>query len=164
MSTKQAHRQPKFQTSWSDKSWSKNCLAISGWSKATSWKREFLELWNVNQSHTKIKLTIENQDCPLLFPTKSTLNRFWFHFLKFPIPYQTRASLMKLLKKVKSSLKKYENVNQKALDHLDSEEELESLQNRLDGLLKVLIIFLCPKNFLTTLQIICSKEFFVSYW
>jgi len=47
-----------------------------------------------------------------------------------------RASLMKLLKKVKSSLKKYENVNQKALDHLDSEEELESLQNRLDGLLK----------------------------
>ena len=75
---------------------------------------------------------------------------------------------MKLLKKVKSSLKKYENVNQKlifALDHLDSEEELESLQNRLDGLLKVLIIFLCPKkNFLTTLQIICSKEFFVSYW
>ena len=56
---------------------------------------------------------------------------------------------MKLLKKVKSSLKKYENVNQKlifALDHLDSEEELESLQNRLEGLLKVLIIFLCPKK------------------
>ena len=65
--------------------------------------------------------------------------------ISFPeIPDSTsdsRASLMKLLKKVKSSLKKYENVNQKALDHLDSEEELESLQNRLDGLLKVLTIF-----------------------
>ena len=91
---------------------------------------------------------------PGLSPTlshKIYIKSFLIPFPEIPDSISdSRASLMKLLKKVKSSLKKYENVNQKlifALDHLDSEEELESLQNRLDGLLKVLIIFLCPFKF-----------------
>jgi len=95
------------------------------------------------------KLNTENSEQEKLLMKKSQLSKnisnlnAKLHDLASPDPTiasklgdDSRSSLMKLLKKVKFALKKYENVNQKALDHLDSEEELESLQNRLDGLLK----------------------------